>query len=283
MHLSRIFTLSLLTGLSIWAARAEAGWVIDQVVSTDPTHGRHQVVLQANRLKTLLSAADGTPTFAFILDLNTETITQVDYREHRYMTATVAEYVHTFEQAQQEASERAAEEMRQMEEQIREMPADQRAVMERMMRAQREQAIPSRQDCSEPRLEFRKTREEATIAGYRAVRYDVLADGKPESEVWTARGLTAWTEIDRHKLEQVMTAMATVTPRCAPGQRRQRLPGNDPAWRLATEGYAVRTVDRTGTPTTVEVVRAEKRTVRDAEFQAPAGFARRTLREMLGR
>lgn len=283
MRRARIFTLGLLTGFSIWAAAVEGGWVIDQVVPTDPTHGRHQVVLQANRLKTLLSAADGSPTFAFILDLNAETITQVDYREHRYMTATVAEYVHTFQQAQQEASKRAAEELRQMEEQIREMPADQREVMERMLQAQREQATPSRQDCSEPRLEFRKTREEATIAGYRAIRYDVLADGKPDSEIWTASGITAWTEIDRQKLEQVMTAMAAATPRCAPGQRRQRPPGSDPAWRLATEGYAVRTVDRTGTPTTVEVVRAEKRTVRDAEFQAPAGFARRTLREMLGR
>ncbi len=282
MRLFRVFTLSLLAGLSVGAAAAEAGWVIDQIVSSDPKSGRHEVVLQANRLKTLLSAPDGTPTFAFILDLNAQTMTQVDYAEHRYMTATIAEYVQTLQQAQQEASDRVAQAMKRMEEQLRDMPADQRAAMEKTIRSRLGQAAPPREDCPEPRLEIKRTGEQATIAGYRAIRYDVLADGKPDSEIWTASGITAWSEIDRPKLEQVLTAMANAAPRCVPGQRRQGLPGSDPAWQLASEGYAVRTVDRGGAGTTVEVIRARKRTVADAEFQAPSGFARRTLREMLG-
>jgi hypothetical protein len=41
-------------------------------------------------------------------------------------------------------------------------------------------------------------------------------------------------------------------------------------------------VDRSGGGGTVEVVKAESRTVPAAEFQPPAGFARKTFREMMG-
>ncbi len=275
MRVFRIVSLSILVSVCAWSGEAAAGWVIDQTVKGNGSSGRHQVTLQANRMKTLVFGQDGKPAFALIVDLNADTIVQVDYQERRYMSATLREYAQMIQGAQQVASEA----MKQMQEKLKDMPPEQREAMEKMLRSQMPPAGAS-QACHEPRFELRNTREQATIAGYPATRYDMLADGKPHSEIWMAAGLTAWREMDRQKLERFMAEMAKAMP-CA-GQRRQGLPGSDPAWKLAAEGYAVRTVERQS-GASVEVIRAESRKVSDEEFQAPAGFARTTLSKMLGR
>jgi hypothetical protein len=136
------------------------------------------------------------------------------------------------------------------------------------------------QACREPRIEIKKTGQQATIAGYPAVRYDVFADGKLDSELWIAKGITAWRELDQQKLERFGAEMAKLAG-CGPGG--QGHPGADPSWKLAGEGYPVRTVDKSGSGGTVEVVKAESRAVPAAEFQPPAGFARKTLQEMMRR
>lgn len=104
-------------------------------------------------------------------------------------------------------------------------------------------------------------------------------DGKLESELWIAKGIAAWRELDQRKLERFASEMAKLAG-C--GQGRQGLLGSDPSWKAAGEGYPVRTVDRSGGGWTVEVVKAENRNIPAAEFQPPAGFARKTFREMLG-
>src|SRR5438309_12051570 len=55
-----------------------------------------------------------------------------------------------------------------------------------------------------------------------------------------------------------------------------------PSWKLAGEGYPVRTV-YAGSGRTVEVVKAESRSVPATEFQAPPGFERNSLREIMRR
>ncbi|MBI3065802.1 MAG: DUF4412 domain-containing protein [Deltaproteobacteria bacterium] len=65
-----------------------------------------------------------------------------------------------------------------------------------------------------------------------------------------------------------------------PGQGRRVASGADQSWKLAGEGYPVRTVERRG-GTMVEVVKAERRAIPAEEFQPPAGFARKSLREVM--
>ncbi len=247
-----------------------AGWVIDEVVKGGEG-GRHQVLVQTNRMKTLLLSEGGKTTTAFILDLDAQTITQVDYERRYYVTSTVQDYV----QAMQGAMAGA---MKEMQEAMKGLPPEQRKMMEEMMRSQMGQA----QACREPRIEVRKGGQQATIAGYPAVRYDVLADGKLQSELWIAKGITAWRELDPRKLEQFAVEMAKLSG-CSPSQAQRGRFGADPSWRLASEGYPVRTMDRSGSGAIVEVVKAESRTVPSVEFQPPAGFARKTAREMMGR
>ena len=277
----RVVGWGILAGIVVWSGQASAGWVIDQVMKGGGGSGRHQVMLQANRMNTVMYGENGQPTVAFILDLNAQTITQVNYEKRSYTSSTVKEFAQLIQGAQQVASEHMAEAMKQMQESMKDMPPEQRKMMEEMMRSQMPKTESAPEDCVEPKVEMKKTGEQATIAGYPAVRYDVLMDGKPESELWLANGITAWREMDPKKLEQFASEMAKLAPRCGTVQRHHGFRGDDPAWKLASEGYPARTVHRRGGEVTVEVVKAEKRTVPATEFQPPAGFVRKTLREMM--
>ena len=181
----------------------------------------------------------------------------------------------------QEVAGQMAQAMKQMQESMKDMPPEQQKMMEQMMRSRMPQTEGAPQDCPESRVEMKKTGQQATIAGYPAVRYDILIDGKPDSELWLAKGIAAWRELDPQKLEKFAAEMAKLAPRCSRGQRQRGLRGDDPSWKLANEGYPVRTVHRSNGSTTIEVVKAETRTVPATEFQPPAGFTRKTFREMM--
>ena len=144
------------------------------------------------------------------------------------------------------------------------------------------QAGSAPQECRTPKVEIRRTGQEATIAGYRTAQYEVLADAKLESEVWIAKDLTAWRELDPKKLQRFGTEMAKIA-RCAPGQSRAGFGAADQSMQLALEGYPVRTVSKSGGKVTTEVVKAATRALPAAEFEPPAGFTRRGLRDMMGR
>ncbi|MBI4013797.1 MAG: DUF4412 domain-containing protein [Candidatus Rokubacteria bacterium] len=263
-----------------WGSPATAGWVVDQAVKGAGHEGRQQILVQANRMKTVSLGPDGRPTHAFIVDLNAETLTQVDYGERHYVTATLQEYVQTMTGAAQAAAGHMAEARKQMEQALKDMPPEQRKMMEQMMRQQMPQGGgPGAGECVEPRREIRKTGQQATIAGFPAVRWEVLADGRMQSEVWVAPSLGVARELDARKLEQFGAAMSKVSA-CGPGEGAGR--GADPGWKLAAEGYPVRTVMPGAGGTTMEVVKAESRAVPATEFQPPAGFARKTLRELMG-
>jgi len=65
----------------------------------------------------------------------------------------------------QQMAAKMAEAMKEMQEAMKEMPPEQRKMMEQMMRSQMGQTKPTPEDCSEPRIEVRKTGQQATIAG----------------------------------------------------------------------------------------------------------------------
>jgi hypothetical protein len=106
----------------------------------------------------------------------------------------------------------------------------------------------------------------------------VFSNGKLDSEVWIAPAITAVSEIDPAKLERMMREMLKALPQCPP---RGQLFGADPVWKLMKDGYPVRSVEQGG-GTVTEVVKAESRSIGAAEFQAPAGFARKPLSELMG-
>lgn len=276
-----IVVAGALAGALVGAGPAAAGWVVEQSVQGTPEAARQQIMVQQNRIKTLSLGPDGRPSHAVILDLNADTITNVDYSRRQYVTATLQEYVQAMSGAAQAAAGQMVEARKAMEEALKNVPPEQKKAMEQMLRGQMAQGPPGAADCAEPRREVRKTGQQATVAGFPAVRYEVLADGQVESEVWMAPGLQVARELDAKKLEQFTTALAKATPVC-PGQAAG--PTGDPTWKLISEGFPVRTRvggSGPGGGVAVEVVKAESRAVAASEFQPPAGFARKTLRDMM--
>jgi hypothetical protein len=265
---------SILVGMA-WTNQAFAGWIIDQSVKSQVDESRQQIAMQANQMKTLMLNPEGKPEMAFVLDLNNETVTQVNYREGSYTTAKVQEYAQMIQGAMKNAKSA-------LDEALKDLPAEQREMMEKMMRSRTAQANAKSEACAEPRIEMRKTGQKATIAGHPSINYEVLADGKTESEMWIAKDITAWKELDPKKLERIMTELAMASPGCGPSQGRHAGFGKNNAWKLANEGYAVKTVDRSGTGTTVEVTKAEARAIPASEFHPPGGFTRKDLSEMMG-
>lgn len=275
----KLAAAAVILTLAAPAGEALGGWVVEQAVKGAAEEGRQQILVQANRLKTATLGPDGRPLNAVILDLAADTITQVNYADRTYVTATVQEFVQTMSGAAQAAAGQMAEAMKAMQQQLQSLPPEQRKQVEEMMRRQMPQTGGGAQACPERKREVRRTGQQATIAGYPAVRYEVLADGQVETEVWMAPGIPLARELDVRKLEQFSNAMARMVPGCGPGRPGA---GSDPGWRLAAEGYPVRTVHRES-GSTVEVVKAESRAVPAAELQPPAGFARKTLKELMGR
>jgi len=262
-------SLALTLILLAAAISAEAGWVIDQTSRGEggTESGQQQVFVQGNRMKTV-TLADGKPSTAVILDIDARTITQIDYRARHYFASTVDDLRKTLQGAQHAG-------MAQMEEALKSVPPEQRKLVEEMMRRQMGQAGGGgAAPCPEPRkVNVRKTDQRETIAGFPAVRYDVTPEGQPAAQVWVAAGITAWREMDREKLRQFAEEMSRFA--ACHGVRGPVGSGRDDPFRLASEGYTVRTVGPAGR--VIEVTQAEQRPVPAAEFQPPADFARRTL------
>jgi hypothetical protein len=258
------------------AAQVHAGWVIDQVEKGRTDGSKQQIMLQANQMKTVLLGPDGKPESAFIMDLNTELFTQVDYRKQTYVSATVAQYVQTIQQAMKKATTA-------MEEAMKTMPAEQRKAMEKMLGSRLPQAGSNPEACPERKMEVKKVGQQATIAGFPAINYEISVDGKTETELWITKEITAWKELDPKKLEHTMSEFSKAVPRCGSFPGRQPGMGSDQAWKLVSEGYPVRTVDRAGSGATMEVVKAEHRAVLASEFQPPADFTAKKLTDVMGR
>jgi hypothetical protein len=274
--MTRFVTACVLGGLVFWTSQACAGWVIEQEM-TGGASGRQRLMVQANRMKTLQLDGAGTPTAAFLVDLDAQTITHVDYVNRRYMTSTAQEYASAMRSMQARASGQMAEAMRQMKDQLEKMPPEQRRMVEEMMRKQGAgSAAGGTEACREPNVEMRPTNQRETIAGYAATRYDMLVDGKVQSEMWMAKDLPIWRELDRAKMEKFSREMASAS--CSGGRTSMDL-----SWSRTGEGYPVRMVHRgEGPGVTMETVSAESRNVAASEFQPPAGFVKNTLAEMMG-
>jgi hypothetical protein len=239
--------------------------------------------LQSNRLKTV-SLEGNRVTQAVVMDLDAQTITQIDYKERAYTTATAKEYADAMREGFKMMGEAMGgpmqSQLKEMEEQLKQLPPEQRKQIEAMMRQAQPQGAPKLKpaDCAPDQVDIKRTGKSVTVAGYDASGYQIFTNGKLDSEVWIAPAITAVREIDPQKLERMVAEMMKALPQCPP---KGQMFGADPVWKLMKDGYPVRSVEKDG-GTVTEVVKAESRSLGVGEFQPPAGFARKSLKEMMG-
>ena len=269
-----------LFGVLAVAMPAHAGWIIDQVVKMKGVDGNspQRLFLQGNRLK--VTTTEGTRTTqAMVMDLDAQTITQIDYTQRTFTTATAKEYADLMRQGFQAMSEQMGQ-MKELEEQLKSLPPEQRRAVEAMMKQMQQSAAGASkqpEDCVPDKVDVKSTGKRMTVAGYDASGYQVFSNGDFDSEVFIAPAITAAREIDPKKLERMVSEMMKAVPQCPP---RGRMFGSDPMWKLMKDGYPVRSVGKDGA--TTEVVKAESRSLGANEFEPPTGFARKSLKEMMG-
>ena len=279
MRAVRILVVGL--GVLAMASPACAGWIIDEVIRGGNDKQQQRMFLQSNRLKTM--TLDGTRvTQAVVMDLDAQTITHIDYSERAYTTATAKEYADMMRQGLQAIGEmgQMQAQLKEMEEQLKQLPPEHRKQIEAMMKSAQQKSVaqPRPEDCAPEKVEIKRTGKNVTVAGYDATGYEIFSNGKLDSEVWIAPAITAVREIDPAKLERMVAEMVKALPQCPP---RGQMFGADPVWKLMKDGYPVRSVEK-DRGTVIEVVKAESRSLGAGEFQPPAGFARKSLKEMMG-
>jgi hypothetical protein len=280
MRAVRILVVGL--GALAMASPASAGWIIDEVIRGGSDTQQQRMFLQSNRLKTM--TLEGTRvTQAVVMDLDAQTITHIDYGERAYTTATPREYADMMREGLQAMGERGGQmqaQLKEMEEQLKQLPPEQRRQIEAMMKSAQQKSVATLrpEDCAPDKVEIKRTGTTVTVAGYDATGYEIFSNGKLDSQVWIAPAITAVREIDPAKLERMVAEMVKALPQCPP---RGQMFGADPVWKLMKDGYPVRSVEK-DRGTVIEVVKAESRSLGAGEFQPPAGFARKSLKEMMG-
>jgi hypothetical protein len=254
---------------------ASAGWVIEQIeyANLGAEGTRTLQYISKNRLKTV---GDGN---TFIMDFAKNLFIATDQENRVYWSGTVDAYVQEVKTFQQAANDLARE---QMEEAMKEMPPDQRKEMEDLLQQMRSSnaSSPPQPAAKRPAVKVEQTAETVTIAGHKATKIMVYADGKPYQEVWLAKGLTMKADLDLKRMRGLQAKLTQAIMTDIPSRQSVE---EDPAYeQLLEQGYPIKIVElgESGEPDSVtEVVRIDKRDIPEREFQVPEGFRRIDLRE----
>jgi hypothetical protein len=266
----------LLCIIGIWLpAVAWAGWVIEHIeyANLGAEGARTLQYIAKNRLKTV---GDGN---AFTIDFAKNLFIAAEQENRVYWSGTVEDYVQEVKTFQQAANDLAQQ---QMEQAMKEMPADQRQAMQDLLQQSRRSSTsaPPQPAAKRPQVTIEPTAETMTLAGHKATKILVYADGKPYQEVWLAKGLTLKGDLDLKRLRSLQAKLTQATMSAIPSRRAVE---EDSAYQqLLDQGYPVKIVElgEGGEPESVtEVVRIEKRDIPEREFHIPEGYRRIDLRQ----
>ena len=173
--------------------------------------------------------------------------------------------------------------MRQMQESLKNVPAEQRAMVEKMMK----QRMPAMQPPQRPTIVVRKTADRAELHGYPCVKYEVLREGRKIKELW----VTDWANVEGgSEVVDVFRDMATFFSEMLESFSGGAGPGlartvGDSVFQHMNEldGFPVVTRDY-GDDGSLEsesaLHSAKQRAVDAAEFEPPVGYKRQ---QMMGR
>jgi hypothetical protein len=146
--------------------------------------------------------------------------------------------------------------MDDLQKQMKDMPAEQRKMMEKMLGAN----MPGAK--KDPKIEVIKTGEKKTIGGYACTRYSVKQDGKEELSLWVTPDVKSFASMRQDMLEQTKRMSAMV-----PGGMK----GIAEAMQKV-DGFPI--VTEMGTIMKSTVTKIEMKTVAASEFEVPAGYTK---------
>lgn len=187
---------------------------------------------------------------ATVLRLDTERMMMLDYADKSYYEMSFAEM-----ETMMKGVDRQMQEMRK---QMEGLPAEQRAMMEKMMKGHGKGG-------GTPTIAAKATGERQTISGYACTKYILTADGKEDAVVWATKDLKI-PEAVWKQMAKDMEVFAARIAAMAPG-------GNSTIVeraRTLVDGFPIRT--ERGKSFVTTVTKIEQRAIPASDFEPPAGF-----------
>jgi len=182
-------------------------------------------------------------------------IYMIDNQKKEYSAMTFAE----MEAFTKKANKAHEGKMAEMNEQMKNMPPEQRKAMEKMMGSMGMGGQGTK-------IDVKKTGEKKTICGYSCVKYSMKEKGKEVGSMWTTTGVPGYKNMQKD-MKEFGQRMAAQMPKASEMMTAMK----------KVEGFPVQT---TIAGITTTVTKIEKKGIAASEFEIPAGYKKVALKNL---
>lgn len=260
-----------LAGISL-PEKAFAGFIIEQVSYEKGASikKKGKIFIKDNKIK-FVEEQNGQGVAIF--DLNTGEMIQIDNEGKRYVVASPEDY---FQFIQDITNKMKTE----LENQLSQLPPEQRAQAEEMMKSQGI-TVPG-QGKKLKNVTLKKTHVTEAIAGYKSNKYEIYEEGKLSEEIWISNDMGFGNELDMKKMANYMSEIKKISEKAGAGESNW-----DEEQKIFQEiyesGFPTRSVDySSGAKVYIEeIVKVNKADISDSEFEPPTGYKKVTLQEIM--
>ncbi|MEX0999566.1 MAG: DUF4412 domain-containing protein [Thermodesulfobacteriota bacterium] len=227
------------------------------------------IYMQDNKVKSF----DEEGQFSAIFDLNTGEMIQVDNLSKTYSSTKAEDYFAYYKQYSLKMKTA-------MMQQLSELPPNQRAQAEGMMKRQGIE-LPGN-NVRAVDVTLKKTGDTNKIAGYEAVKYEIYRDGKLDEEIWTSSYVGFQEEIDMKEMIEYLSELRKIEDSMR-GSSSLSQESEQAYTELFSTGFPMKTIDYplSGNSIVEETIKVSKKQIDSKEFQAPKGYKKVPLQQML--
>jgi len=227
------------------------------------------VYIQDNKIKSF----DESGQFSVIFYLDTGDIIQVDNVSRTYSSTKAKDYFSYY-------NKYALKMKSAMQQQLSGLPPDQRARAEARMK---QQGIKLPGTNNGPlNITIKNTGNEKKIAGYKSLKYEISRSGILDEEVWISSDERIQTELDMKKMADYLLELKKIEDSL--GGDISFNGESDKAYeQLYSQGFPMNSIDfiSSGKPIIEETVKVSKKNIDNGEFNAPIGYRKVPLEQML--
>jgi hypothetical protein len=230
---------------------------------------RGTIYMQDNKVKSF----DEEGQFSAIFDLNTGEMIQVDNISKTYSSTKAEDYFAYYKQYSLKMKTA-------MMQQLSELPPNQRTQAEGMMKRQGIE-LPGN-NVRPVDVTLKKTGDTNKIAGYEAVKYEIYRDGKLYEEIWTSSYVGFQEEIDTKEMIEYLSELRKIEDSMR-GSSLLSQASEQTYTEVFSTGFPMRTIDYplSGNSIVEETIKVSKKKIDSSEFQAPKGYKKVPLQQML--
>jgi Domain of unknown function (DUF4412) len=230
---------------------------------------RGTIYMQDNKVKSF----DEEGQFSAIFDLNTGEMIQVDNLSKTYSSTKAEDYFAYYKQYSLKMKTA-------MMQQLSELPPNQRTQAEGMMKRQGIE-LPGN-NVRPVDVTLKKTGDTDKIAGYEAVKYEIYRDGKLDQEIWTSSYVGFQEEIDTKEMIEYLSELRKIEDSMR-GSSLLSQASEQTYTEVFSTGFPMKTIDYplSGNSIVEETIKVSKKKIDSSEFQAPKGYKKVPLQQML--